>query len=419
MIVEFSIGNYRSFNQMQTLSFKATGLVSENKSVDERNIIDDNGTKCLKIAGIYGANASGKSNALEGLKFFSDMLISSIELEGMASLVNPFKFVSEPQNNEGYFQIILIVSGVKYRYGFTIGKKMEIQEEWLFGPASKNETYYFRRKGSEIDSNPEWFSEGLQLPKDKLRSDSLFLTFCSSYDGPISRAIRDYFRINVSFDGLTRYPDFFRERNQPQNDVRPTDRLILDGKNRIVLAWLRAVGMNYADIGISMVGGAFRPKPQVHLLKNVYNKEGQVARQELLYLDRDESGGTQKYYNYIGELIQKFENGGLFVSDEIDNNFHPSLLKRLISLFQNAGVNKGNAQLLFTSHDTNLMNPEYMRRDQFYFAEKTRTEETNLYSLSDLKGIRNNADFARQYLSGAYGALPVLGNYLEESENNR
>lgn len=86
-------------------------------------------------------------------------------------------------------------------------------------------------------------------------------------------------------------------------------------------------------------------------------------------------------------------------------------------MFQDPKVNKANAQLLFTSHDTNLMNPDCMRRDQFYFAEKTVLEDTKLYSLSDLKGVRNNADFARQYLSGFYGAIPILGTYLEDTEN--
>jgi len=132
-------------------------------------------------------------------------------------------------------------------------------------------------------------------------------------------------------------------------------------------------------------------------------------------LDRDESEGTKKFYSYIGQIYKKFEEGGLFVSDEIDSSFHPSLLRKLIILFQNKNVNKANAQLLFTSHETHLMKPGCMRRDQFYFAEKTFCEETKLYSLSDLKGIRNNADFAAQYLAGLYGALPLLGNYLEDA----
>jgi AAA15 family ATPase/GTPase len=149
--------------------------------------------------------------------------------------------------------------------------------------------------------------------------------------------------------------------------------------------------------------------------KNKYNEKGEVDGVALMSLT-DESDGTKKFYSFIGRLQAKFETGGLYVCDEIDSNFHPTLLQHLIRMFNNPLINKANSQLLFTSHDTNLMDPGIMRRDQFYFTEKSSQDETILYALSDLKGIRNNADFARQYLAGFYGALPVLGNYLEESD---
>jgi AAA15 family ATPase/GTPase len=150
--------------------------------------------------------------------------------------------------------------------------------------------------------------------------------------------------------------------------------------------------------------------------KNRYDEKGEVDGTVLMRLN-EESDGTKKFYSFIGELQEKFDKGGLYICDEIDSNFHPTLLQRLIHLFNNPFINKANAQLFFTSHDTNLMNPAIMRRDQFYFTEKSERDETFLYSLSDLKGIRNNADFARQYLAGFYGALPVLGSYLEKDNS--
>ena len=100
--------------------------------------------------------------------------------------------------------------------------------------------------------------------------------------------------------------------------------------------------------------------------------------------------------------------------DELDSNFHPALLIKLVRIFNDSKVNTGNSQLLFTTHDTNLLDPSVMRRDQFYFTEKDANDATKLYSLADLKGIRNDADFAKQYLAGYYGALPILDNYLNE-----
>lgn len=418
MIVEFSIGNYRSINRVQTLSFKATGLVSADDNVDEKNIVDLNSTRCLKIAAIYGANGGGKSNVLEALQFFSNMVVSSIETEDLAKYtVQPFMYKPFQLKEEGgYFQIILLLGDAKYRYGFTVSMEGEIEAEWLFGPANKKETYYFKReKAQPIDINKEWFSEGQDLPEDKLREDSLFLTFCSSYDGAISREIRDYFKIGVNFEGDSRYPTYLTDRTRRQNE-RATDLLIENGHKDVVLEWLRDIGMYYDDVQLERPDSPVKSS-RVRFYKFLVDSNKEQTGFVSMSLENDESQGTRKYYRFIGLLCNKFAQGGLLVSDEIDNNFHPSLLKKLISLFQNPKVNKANAQLLFTSHDTNLMDPDCMRRDQFYFAEKTDLLDTKLYSLSDLKGIRNNADFARQYLSGAYGALPILGNYLEESEN--
>ena len=139
-------------------------------------------------------------------------------------------------------------------------------------------------------------------------------------------------------------------------------------------------------------------------------------------LEYRESSGNKKIFDLAGLLLVAFNMGNtpfLIVIDEIDSNFHPSLLIKLIEMFNNPKINKNNSQLLFTSHDTNLMSPSIMRRDQFYFAEKQEDESTRLYSLADLRGIRNDADFAKQYLAGYYGALPVLNDYTEVEKNEK
>jgi len=114
----------------------------------------------------------------------------------------------------------------------------------------------------------------------------------------------------------------------------------------------------------------------------------------------DLAGGTQKLFDLAGVLLTCFNSNFLpiIILDEIDSNFHPSLVIKLVNLFNDTKINKSNAQLLFSSHDTNLMSPSIMRRDQFYFTEKNEDHSTRLYSLADLKGIRNDADFARQWL---------------------
>src|SRR5690606_6897227 len=150
MIVEFSTANYKSINKVQTLSFRATGLTSDDKEVDRKNIYVLNKDRILKIIGTYGANASGKSNLIKALSFFKDMIDGSIQQERLAEyLLSPFRLSDNAPENAGYFQAVLLIEGSKYRYGFTLNEDASIQSEWLFGPASKKETYYFKRTSAQ------------------------------------------------------------------------------------------------------------------------------------------------------------------------------------------------------------------------------------------------------------------------------
>ncbi|HEY4288124.1 MAG TPA: ATP-binding protein [Puia sp.] len=416
MFIEFSFANFRSINKIQSISFRATALISEdrNKAIDENNIIEIADNKLLKTIGMYGPNGSGKTNVIEALQLFKQMISSSLRIEDLSSeLLDPFKLTDEQQENAGLFQAVFLVEKKKFRYGFTLDLNGAILEEWLFGPAEKNETYYFkRRKGNFIENNPERFSEGLNIPFNKLRPDVLFLTFCSSYNGPVSQSIREFFVSNVTVDsGMIGRRLSTRRLDQNKS----TNHLIESGQKELILNWMKEVGLYYIDVELDDES----PVTDVYFTKNIYNKKGVIAGTTKMSLQDNESDGTKKYYSYIGVLNAIFERGGIYVCDEIDDDFHPSLLQKIIKLFNNPDVNRSNAQLFFTSHDTNLMDPQILRRDQFYFTEKSAMDETTIYALSDLKGIRNNADFARQYLAGFYGALPVLGNYLEEKDTDK
>jgi AAA15 family ATPase/GTPase len=182
---------------------------------------------------------------------------------------------------------------------------------------------------------------------------------------------------------------------------------------------LRSFGLNYSDIYFKKdedTSSSNRfPLEKLFLTKSAcYDESVNVT----LNMQENESDGTKKLFDIAGLLLHAFniKVSGLIILDEIDSNFHPSLLIRLISLFNDPEVNNSNVQLLFTSHDTNLMNPSLMRRDQFYFAEKDQNEGTKFYSLAELKGIRNDADFAKQYLAGFYGGVPILSEFLNDKK---
>ncbi len=412
MIIQFSVGNFRSFNAIQNLNLRATALVSENKQVDENNIIEIDNLKILKTVGIYGPNGSGKSNLIRALETMRRIVTASLDSESSEAFMDPFILGDEFRKDGGYFQLSFLLNGRKYRFGFTLTSAGTIYEEWLFGTADKNETYFFKRAEGDVQVNQERFPEGLNLPEGKLRKDALFLSFCSGYNGEISKNIRNYFRKAITFDR-----NMIRSRQiigLPSSHNR-TDQLYEQGKKDLILLWLKEAGIFYSDMEIVYFGSP-ADRSRILFYKSTLGERGTSEKGPAFDFDVNESDGTKKFYRYIGRLYHIFENGGVLCSDEIDANFHPSLLQKLISLFNNSEVNKAGAQLIFTSHDTNLLNPDILRRDQFYFTEKSMNEETLLYSLADLNGIRNNADFARQYLAGFYGALPILGNYLEQKE---
>lgn len=411
MLLDFSIANFRSFHQIQKLDLRAANLVSENKNVDLQNIVNINGNRVLKTVGLYGPNGSGKSNLLKGLKLFRELVQKSLESEVvMTFAAQPFKLSSETMEHAGFFQVQILLEENKYRYGFTLDDKGGVSQEWLFGPAEKKETWYFRRTGNDVENNKEWFDEGNSLPTDNLRHNTLFLTFVSAYNGALSQMLRGTIVNSISFDDSNSRPGMLRRSGTiTRSQSTLTNNLLKEGKGELVLEWLRNAGLFYSGIQLEEVSDRF--SEYIILEKSVLDSGGNEISKAYMDLRNDESSGTQKFYSLIGRLHKKFIEGGLIVIDEIDNNFHPSLLQRIIGFFNNPTLNAAGAQLIFTSHDTNLLDPAILRRDQIYFTEKSIYDESILYSLADLKGIRNNSDFARQYLAGFYGALPVLDNF--------
>ncbi|MDZ7878814.1 MAG: ATP-binding protein [Saprospiraceae bacterium] len=404
---------------MQTISFASTNLKSseENKIVDSNNIVSDNGVKLLKTIGIYGANASGKSNIIKALEFFCEAISNLPSPESRLSKVaQPFLYQDDSENTESFFQIVLMIEGKKYRYGFTVKRKTEadndsnisreiITSEWLFGLKNTNQGKYFTRKNLEIDKTNLPSNENIaQLEYEH----TLFLTHAASYNKGICAQIRNFIR------GLVTYELSVRSDSHRFHSIKHIEDAELKPK---FLDFLRAFGLNYDDIYFKKEGSNGANN---HLsLEKIFLTKKSCHDEKInitLNMQENESDGTKKLFDIAGLLLHAFniQISGLIVLDEIDSNFHPSLLIKLIGLFNDPEINKSNAQLLFTSHDTNLMSPSLMRRDQFYFAEKETNDGTRLYSLAELKGIRNDADFAKQYLAGFYGGVPTLSEFLSD-----
>jgi uncharacterized protein len=425
MIIEFSIQNFRSIKELQTISFRATGLKSppESAIVDENNIFNRGDSPLLRTVGLYGANASGKSNIIKALVWFLQMIRNEASsVSNLGPLCEPFLYQDEPQVTESLFQITLFVKNRKYRYGLTVKKNIAeaitsdekiskeiVVKEWLFGIKETNMVKLFERTGMKIDKDS--LPNGEKIPPIPYEH-TLFLTHAAAFDSEGACAIIRQYLSNWTIDNSVFGIDRLR-----RNSIRLLE---ADNGKQDFLNFLSKFNLKYEDIIIErdphQPKDTLVPRDKI-FVKKTYHSFNQ--NQEIkLNLNNNESAGTQKLFDIAGVFIRAFNLPGnaFIILDEIDSDFHPSLLKKLIEVFNNPAINKSNAQLLFTSHDTNLMSHSVMRRDQFYFTEKNEDESTRLYSLADLRGIRNDADFAKDYLEGYYGGVPVLQNYLTEND---
>ncbi|ELY2018355.1 ATP-binding protein [Flavobacterium psychrophilum] len=427
MIVEFSVSNFRSINEIQTLSFSTSGLKSKEEFsfIDENNITENHGQKCFNVLGLYGANASGKSNIVKALDYFIKTISAQpSSVSNLSSLCQPFLFQNKIEETESFFQMIFILNDTKYRYGFTTKKNIEkkqegsiysneiITNEWLYSDKVKNMSALFIREDNRISKNA--LQNKNNIPSSIPYRHNLYLAHAAAFDlTGDCKTISDYFRSFAVSD--------FEFSNEKFRWISIESLSNETSLKQDFIKLLASFNLGYLDIVLdehsSNNQNEVFPQEKIHLVKS-FLTEGKLTEIKL-NLKHNESSGTQKMFDLAGLLLRVFnnENQCFILLDEIDSHFHPSLLISLVNLFNNPEINKSKSQLLFTSHDTNLMSPSIMRRDQFYFTEKTNENSTRLYSLGDLKGIRNDADFAKQYLAGYYGALPHLENYCS-TEND-
>ena len=401
MILEFSVSNYKSIRNLQTISFVAAPIVSKYKELDENNVFKASDRETLlKVIGIYGANGSGKSNlvkAMQAMLLFVKNSGNDATLGHKIAL--PFAFSYDSLENPIFFQIIFILDEKKYRYGFELLGD-NVVSEWLFGTAKQNEVEYFTRENNKIDINKTQFSEGIGAEK-RMPTTNLFLNVAYTLNGEISGKIKHY---------LTNY---FVVR---ENDIAFKDETIdyiskKEQKQEVIDL------LNYADIDISNIEISKASMTQ----NDDFYAEGTVLvghkmanNKTTMFMpfSRFESEGTKKIFNYSSILIEALKTGKALILDEFDAKFHPLLSRKIVELF-NSKANKANAQLFFVTHDSNLLDAKLLRRDQIYFAEKNKQGETSIYSLVDLQGVRNDASFEKDYIKGKYGAIPFLGNFEE------
>ena len=363
MLVNFTVKNYRSFKLERTFSMEASSIKEHKGSV-----ISEGKYSLLPLAVFYGANSGGKSNFIQAISTMRSMVRRSVRLnEGDALPYDPFALDENSDSQPTLFEIQFIKGKVLYRYGFEYNKT-DIISEWLY-----------EKRFGECNVLSGIDSEGYEA--FTLR---MFLEHLNGAD-----QAQEFFKTLQL--GFTRFS--VKKVDIPQEALESAPKSIRSQLEK--------------DIATD----SFVEPITTH---NVYDENGLVIGERNFHKNQMESEGTKKVIEISGPIFDTLNEGKTLIVDELDAKLHPLLTRNIVLLFMDPKKNKHGAQLIFATHDTNLLDLDIVRRDQIWFAEKDKVESTDIYSLvefkdEDGKKVRNDRDIKRDYIRGRYGAIPFIG----------
>ncbi len=419
MLLEFSVGNYLSFREKKTLSLVASSIsdYKENIVISERHTL-------LKGAVIYGANASGKSNFIRAMSTMKRIVMFSFSQSSTKSLdVTPFLLNSETEKSPSYFEILFEILGIRYRYGFEVTDQ-EVVGEWLYESKKNAEKLLYIRQGDGIEVTPS-YKEGQNL-EDKTRNNALFLSVVDQFNGFIAKRIMKWFSNFIAISGLTH--ENYEMVTFKMLDNKNTAKSLGDFYDNLDLGFdglsinkekfntksiPEDTPENIVRLLIKDLEGAYRFKIKTRHKK--FDKKNKEIGEVEFDMRSQESAGTNKVFNISGPIFDVLQDGGVLVIDELDSSLHPLMTLAITRLFNSVKENAKNAQLIFTTHDTNLFSYGKYRRDQIYLIEKDKYGVSDLYSLVEYREeggskVRKDRSFESDYIQGRYGAIPYIGD---------
>lgn len=411
MIVQFSVENFLSIKERQVFSM----LASSDKTISG-NLLE--GVKAnenyLKSAVIYGANASGKSNIIKAINVVIMMLNNSNNMQpGQKLPIVPFRLDPEYINKPSSFEFILVIDGIKYAYGFKADEN-KVYEEYLYSYPNKKETKIFER--TNVDEYDFTLSEkSLKDLATKNLENKFFLATATTWNYEKTKPVFDYLtrRIGVLFDyNQLRGFSFDAYKNDTTGRLKEFSINLLNEAD-ININDFEVNDKEMTETDLAMIPPEIRgliPKSirgfQVTTSHSVENENGKS--ESVTFNFEDESLGTQNIFILNPILMNVLENGNTLFVDELDKSLHPFLVKYIIKIFNSEEYNKKGAQLIFNTHDTNLLSLNLFRRDQIWFTEKDyKKGATVLYPLDDFP-VRKTENVEKGYLNGRYGAIPFV-----------
>ena len=413
MLIEFSVANFRSIKDEVRLSLVAgPGKEHANSilTVGSRAETAARPIRLLPSAAIYGANAAGKTNVIRGLKTMHDIVLGSAA-SGPAELpVTPFRFDPACSDQPTAFEVMCIADGVRYQYGFRATRN-EVTDEWLYAWPSGRLQVWFERRNGEATGTPSWKLGGKltgdrEVWKRATRPQALFLSTAVSLNSTQLLPVFDWFRKRLHVAGVGGWSPLFSVNYAKKGGA---DVLGFLAAADLAVADMRAVEkeippVEFPDDTPAELKKLILADIGTEILLKHQPKDGQQAELEM----DEESHGTQKMFALAGPWLDSLAEGNVIVFDELHDNLHPALVRFLVSRFHDPTANQHGAQLVFTTHDTSLLDRDLFRPDQIWLCERNDRLETSLFPLSDFRLRHNIENLERAYLAGRFGALPYI-----------
>lgn len=433
MLIRFRVRNFRSLKEEQELSLVATSLKDSPEAVSQ---VAGLNIRLLRVAAIYGANASGKSNVIRALGYMGFVVRDSQRSWRPEGPIPREPFLLDPKSKSGpsSFGVDLLLDGMRLQYGFTLNDR-EVLEEWLDAYPTGNKPIkkqmWFRREGKAFTFGKKLSGDNRAIER-LTRPNSLFLSAAAQNNHeallPLYRWFserfgyvpRDRAPVIQHTTQMCREPEFrswvlqtlraadlgIVDLDVREEDLMPPPPPELSEGQRLLIEDFAATMRKFAERAKQQLGDG-SSFPEKKLVLSLMHKAS--SRPGVPFGLENESDGTVAFYGLLGPLVQVMGSGGTLCVDELDASLHPELALGTVGLFNDPKLNPRGAQIIFTTHDTNILDKASLRRDQIWFTEKDAEGGTHLYPLTDFKP-RKNENLARGYLQGRYGAVPFIGS---------
>lgn len=417
MLIQFNFKNFKSFRDEVSLDLSATKITEH-----ESHVVDIANDKLLKVAAIYGANASGKSNVYDAFDYMTYYVAESFNFGGEEDSrrkkendypkVTPFLFDERSCDEETTFEVFYVDnaenSGKIYQYGFSL-KRDEVVEEWLYSKAktarNNYRTIFYRKKGEELEING--FSKNhVENIKASLNKETLIVSLGAKLRVAKLKKVRDWFLNNDILDFGDPAENFFRSRMLPEDFV---DSKEVQGN---VVKYFASFDEAIQDFNVEKLPQEDEKETSKSYRIDALHKMTDSQKMAAIPL-KMESSGTLKMFALYPSLKDVLDNGGTLFIDELNARLHPLLVRNIILTFLSPEINTQNAQLIFTTHDIWQFSNELLRRDEIWLVKKNRDGVSELYSLADFKDedgnkVRRDEALSKKYLTGIYGAIPAV-----------